>query len=246
MLAAALLLAAAGACATVGAPPPSSLRAFRTVGVISAVGDELTFTKAGLTGLDNPTRSYSIEPWGIDDLIVGRIGALLSRHFQVQPVTYRRTSFAGRERASPVAIVNLLRDDPIKELVRTEVSPQGLDAYVVITKATSAYGSRGRTVAGVGIISHDAVLSSYTQLHALYAIRVIDGHDFKVIDKRSAAPPDNSDMVRLEGPSRLLDASLVPATGDAAQNQMLKAAVTDLIEHSLEPTLQDLRLVDRS
>jgi len=31
-----------------------------------------------------------------------------------------------------------------------------------------------------------------------------------------------------------------------AQNLKLKADVTDLIEHSLEPTLQDLRLVDRS
>jgi hypothetical protein len=246
MLAAALLLAAAGACATVGAPTPSSLRTFRTVGIVSAVGDELTFTRAGLVGPGSPTRSYSIEPWGIDDLIVGRTGALLSRHFQVQPVIYRRTAFTGHEQASPVTIVNLLRDDPIKELVRTEVSPRGLDAYVVITKATAAYGSRGRTVAGVGIISHDAVLSSYTQLHALYVIRLIDGHDFKVIDKRSAAPPDNSDMVRLEGPSRLLDSSLVPATADAARNQALKAAVTDLIEQSLEPTLQDLRLVDRT
>ena len=245
MLAAAILLAAAGACATVGAPAPGNLRTFRTVGVVSAVGDELTFTRAGLIGLDSPTSSYSIEPWGIDDLIVGRTGALLSRHFQVQPVTYRRTSFAARERASPVTIVNLLRDDPIKDLVRTEVSPQGLDAYVVITKATAAYGSRGRTVAGVGIISHDAVLSSYTQIHALYVIRLIDGHDFKVIDKRSAAPPDNSDMARLEGPSRLFDSSLV-AAADAARNQALKAAVTELIERSLEPTLQDLRLVNRS
>jgi hypothetical protein len=77
-------------------------------------------------------------------------------------------------------------------------------------------------------------------------IRLIDGHDLKVIDKQSAAPPDNSNMVRLEGPSRLLDAALLPASGDAARNQALKAAVTDLIEHSLESTLQDLRLVGRS
>jgi hypothetical protein len=46
---------------------------------------------------------------------------------------------------------------PVKQLVRSEVSPQGLDAYVVITKATSAYGSRGWTVAGLGIINHGAV-----------------------------------------------------------------------------------------
>jgi hypothetical protein len=244
MLAAALL-AAVGACASVGAPAPG-LQGSKTVGVVSAVGDELTFTKAGLTGLEGRTESFSIEPWGIDDLIVGRTRTLLSRRYQVQPVTYRRTAFAARERASPLAVVNLLRDDPIKELVRTEVTPQGLDVYVVVTKATSMYGNRGRTVAGVGIISNDAVVGSYAQLHALYMIRVIDGHDFKMIVKRSASPPDNAETARLEGPSRRLDASLVPTASDAAQNDRLKAAVTDLIEHSLEPTLQDLGLVDRT
>jgi hypothetical protein len=236
MLGAALLLAV-GACATVEAPTPTA-QGFKTVGVISAIGDELTLTRAGLTGLDNAHTSYSIEQWGIDDLIVGRTRALLSKRFQVQPVTYRRAAFAARERASPITVVNLLRDDPIKELVRTEASPQGLDAYVVITKATSDYGNRGRTIAGVGIVKQDSVLGSYAQLHALYVIRVVDGHDFKVIDKRSASPPDNRDMNRLPGPSRLVDAALVP-TNDAAHDGKLQAAVTDLIERSLEPTLHD-------
>ena len=84
---------------------------------------------------------------GIDDLIVGA-SALLGRRFQLQPVTYPRASFAARDRNSPFALVNMTRDDPIKELVRNQVTPQGLDAYVVITAATSPYGSRGRTVAG--------------------------------------------------------------------------------------------------
>jgi hypothetical protein len=251
MLGAALLLAV-GACATVGAPmaqAPTSqapnAQAFKTVGVISAIGDELTLTKAGLTGLDSGNTSFPIEPWGIDDLIVGRTRALLSKRFQVQPVTYRRAVFAAREPASPITVINLLRDDPIKELVRTEAAPQGLDAYVVITKATTEYGNRGRTIAGVGIVKHDAALGSYAQLHALYVIRVIDGHDFKVIDKRSASPPDNAEMNRLPGPSRMVAAALVP-TGDAAHDGKLKAAVTELIERSLEPTLRDLRLVDGS
>jgi hypothetical protein len=45
----------------------------------------------------------------------------------------------------------------------------------------------------------------------------------------------------------MVDASLVPTTtNDLASNEKLKAAVTDLIERSLEPTLLDLRLADRS
>jgi hypothetical protein len=97
----------------------------------------------------------------LDDVIVSRISALLSRRFQVQPVTYRREAFATIERNSPIPLASRLREDPIKKLVRAEVSPQGLDAYVVVTKATSRYGSRARVVAGVGMISHHAVFDSY-------------------------------------------------------------------------------------
>jgi hypothetical protein len=235
----------ASGCATIDAPA-TKLQALRTVGIVSAVGDELTLTKAGLTGLAAEGQRFSIEPWEIDDLIVARVGALLGGRFQVQPVSYRRASFAARDRSSPIAIANMRHDDPIEQQVRSGVAPQGLDAYVVITAATAPYGSRGRTVAGIGIISHDAMLASYAQLHVLYMIRVIDGREFKVIDKRAAAPVGGDEMLRLAGPSRRVDASLLPAAREPADNESLKAAVLDLLERSLAQTLRDLRLVERS
>ncbi|SDR57395.1 hypothetical protein SAMN05444161_6564 [Rhizobiales bacterium GAS191] len=244
-LAALLILLTVSACAT-GDPVPPHLRAVRTIGVISAIGDEFTVTKAGLNGLENTNQRFSIEPWGIDDLIVNRVGALLSGRFQVQPMVYRRAVFAALGQDSPVAVMNLLRGDETTELVRTEASPQALDAYVVITKAKSTYGSTGRRVAGIGIVSHGAVFDSYTQIHALYVIRIIDGHALSVVDKRSASPLGNSEMTRLEGPSRLVDASFLPTTNDVAGNEKLKAAIIDLIDRSLKTTLQDLRLVDPS
>jgi hypothetical protein len=201
---AAFLAVLVSGCTTID-PPAAKLQAIQTVGIVSALGDEFTLTKTGLTGLGDDDQRFSIEPWGIDDLIVTRAGALLGRRFQVQPVTYRRASFGARDRASPIVAVNLLRDDPVKELVRSQVSPQGLDAYVVITKATAPYGSRGRTVAGVGLINHNAVFGSYAQLHALYAIRVIDGHEFKVIDKKvriAAGRRRDGPAARSEPPSR--------------------------------------------
>jgi hypothetical protein len=67
-----------------------------------------------------------------------------------------------------------------------------------------------------------------------------------VIGERTAAPLDNKEIVRLEGPSRLVDDALLPTANGAAGNDQLKAAVTDLIERSLLVTLQGLRLVDPS
>jgi hypothetical protein len=240
-----MLLLGCGACAAVGTEGPL-LRDFKTIGVISAVGDTLTVTNAGLTGLGHGERVYSIDSWGIDDLIVSRSSALLSRHFQVQPVTYKRAAFAAIEQNNPVVVVNLLRKDRIKDLVRAEAAPQGLAAYVVITKGTSTYGNGGRCVGGIGIINHSALLNSYNQIHALYVVRVIDGHEFRVLDKRSAAPLDNAEIVRLGGPSRMVDDAFLPPATGAAENEKLKAAVTDLIERSLPATLESLRLFDPS
>ena len=163
-----LLLLGCGACTAVGTEAPK-LREFKTVGIISAVGDTLTVTKAGLSGPGNGQRVYPIESWGIDDLIVSRASALLSRRFQPRPVTYRRTAFAALERSNPVVVVNLLRKDRIGDLVRTEASPQGLDAYVVITKGTSMYGNGGRSVGGIGITNHSALLNSYKSMRSTWS-----------------------------------------------------------------------------
>jgi hypothetical protein len=240
----ALLLAALmSACTSIDAVPPK-LQAANTVGIVSAIGNEFALTKAGLTGFEQSTRTFPIEAWGLDDLIVQRASGLLGRRWRVQPVSYRRAAFADVERDAPLPAAKLLRDDPIKNLVRTEVSPQGLDAYVVITKATSKYGTMAKTVAGVGMINHDAVFDSYREIHVLYVITVVDGHDFSVIDKRSAAPLSNSEIVRLEGPSRLFDGELQPT--ESGTNDKLKAAIIDLLERSLPATLQDLRLLDRA
>src|SRR5260370_41565713 len=111
----------------------TKLQAVKTVGIVSAVGDEMSFAKAGLTGLSNPSQSFPIASWGLDDLIVRQVTTTLSGRFQVQPVSYQRSAFAAIK-DSPVAPVNLMRGDPFQKLVPTQVSPQGLDAYIVITK----------------------------------------------------------------------------------------------------------------
>jgi hypothetical protein len=244
-----LALLLCSACTAIGTAQPK-LQDFKTVGIISAIGDTLTLTSSGLTS-KNEEQSLSIEPWGIDDLITSRASAVLTRHYQVQPVTYDRGAFvAAYKRDNPVVAVNmvhnLLHENPIKDLVRKQAAPQGLDAYVVVTKAPSAYGFRGRKVAGIGIIKYARLLDSYIELYALYKISVVDGHAFKMIAERSASPLDNTESVRLEGPSRLVDDALLPAANDAASNEPLKAAVIDLIERSLPVALEGLRLTDPS
>jgi hypothetical protein len=216
----------------------AKLKLVKTVGIVSAIGDQFTFAKAGLTGLDNSPRNGPIASWGLDELIVQQVAEALSIRFQVQPVTYPRATFA-TTRESPIAAVNLVRGDPFKKLVQTDVSPQGLDAYIVITKAQAYFGGGTRRVEGVGLIRYRTVLESFDLLHALYEVRVVDGKTFDIIEKLAAGPLDNASSVRLPGPSLLIEA------GFDERDENLHRAVVDLVIRSLPNTLSDMHLINR-
>jgi hypothetical protein len=162
----------------------------------------------------------------------------LSIRFQVQPVTYPRATFATTQE-SAITAVNLVRADPFKKLVQTEVSPQGLDAYIVITKAKTFFGGGNRKVEGVGLITYSTLLESFGLLHALYEIRVVDGKTFDIIEKLSAGPPDDASSVRLPGPYMMIDASF------DQRDENLHRAIVDLVIRSLPNTLSDMHLINR-
>jgi hypothetical protein len=238
-VAAVIVLALSGGASAMFESRDTKLQAVKTVGIISAIGDQFTLARAGLTGLDNSSRSFPISSWGLDDLIIQQTTAALSGRFQVKPVSYQRAVFASIEE-SPIKAVELVRGDPFKKLVKTEISPQGLDAYIVITKAQVNLGG-GRKVEGMGIVTYRAVLESYSQLYALYEIRIVDGKTFDMIEKMAAAPLDNAANVRLPGPSRLVDENLSISAGDAG-DENLHRAIVDLIVRSLPITLSDMHL----
>jgi hypothetical protein len=216
------------------------LQAVKTVGIIAAVGDKFTFAKGGLTGFKNSSRSFPIGPWGLDDLIVQQATVTLSGRFQVLPVSYPRTTFAAVSE-SPIKPFDLVRGDPFKKLVQTEVTPQGLDAYVVITKARMNFGGGSQKVEGVGLITYKTMLETYSQIHALYEIRVVDGKTFDVIEKMVAQPIDNVTNVKLAGPSLSVGDSFSFTTSDV-RDEKLHRAVVDLIVRSLPILLSDMHL----
>ncbi|AWM04809.1 hypothetical protein [Bradyrhizobium amphicarpaeae] len=230
------------ACVALGAAAAfetraSRIQAIKTVGIVSAIGEEMSLTQAGLTRLGATAQSLPISAWALDDLIVQQATRLLDGRFRVQSLTYRRAAFAA-VRDLVVAPVNLLRSDPFKELVRSDVAPRGLDAYIVITRAKSKLGN-GRNVEGVGLAEYRTLLADYGLIHALYEVRVIDGKSFDVIEKRAAAPLDNTGTMQLAGPSGPIDDTL----GGSASSERLRAAVVDLIMRSLPVTFADMHLI---
>src|ERR1700682_569308 len=73
----------------------TKLQAVKTVGIVSAVGDEISFARAGLTGLKNSaSKSSRIGSGGLDALIAKQATTALNGRFQVQPTSYNRAAFA--------------------------------------------------------------------------------------------------------------------------------------------------------
>jgi len=214
------------------------LKSVKTVGIVSAIGDQFTYAKTGLTGVDTNPRNVPITSWGLDDLVAQEVSRALSVRFQVQPVTYPRATFATTAESTMTA-VNLVRGDPFKKLVQNEVSPKGLDAYIVITKARANFGGGNRKVEGVGLITYSTVLESFDLLHALYEVRVVDGKTFDIIEKVAAGPSVDASIVRLPGPSLVINGSF------DRRDENLRRAIQDLIMRSLPNTLSDLHLIDQ-
>ncbi len=235
--AAIVLLASCGSSGAVFETRDARLQAVKTVGIISAVGDRFTFAKGGLSGPDNPCPSLSISSWGLDDVIARQTAAALSGRFQVRPLTYNRAAFAA-VKESPIKAVTLVHGDPFRKLVETEVSPQGLDAYVVITRSKANFGGGARTLEGVGLITYATLVESYSFAYAVYEIRVIDGKTFDIIEKMAAGPLDDAE-VRFGGPSLPADESLVHC---GSPDEVLRKAIVDLIDQSLPAILSDMHL----
>src|SRR3954470_14559308 len=102
-LVAVVLAISLGACGTF-ATRDTRLQAVKTVGIISAIGDEMSVASAGLTGLNNANRSLPIASWGLDDQVVQLAATALSARFSIQPVSYRRAAFAA------------IKDSPIRPM----------------------------------------------------------------------------------------------------------------------------------
>jgi hypothetical protein len=219
-----------------GAPPkPLGLP---KLGIVSAIGDKFYATKVGLVVFGSDFKEMAIGSWGIDEMITAKIRAALSARFDVRPVTYKRAVFAAFPDRSGLIAQNF---NP--EVVRTQVSPQGLDAYLVVVKAERSYGGTRQLVQGIGSAEGNTDVDPIMFVHTYYNIFLVDGRDFQIKSRAASNIPKPYNFFKrdyMSSPSRQTDASLWPKTLDAAANPRLKGVVVELIDQSLPPTLEKL------
>jgi hypothetical protein len=226
-------LLALGGCAGIVAGNSQKREGIRTVGIISAFDDTFHVQKIGLTVFGNDLQKFSISSWGIDDLVAGKVRALLGKRYDVRPVTYQKSAIASADEAW----------GGFGEAIRPHISTQGLDAYIVLRSSGSQYINTNQTLSGFGIVEHIGV---HYFLFSLYHIRFVDGRDFSLLDGAGAYLPERAPPFSgaIRGPHQKVDQSWWPTSLVAASNPRLKAGVIDLIDQSLPNTLKRLQLLD--
>jgi hypothetical protein len=230
-----LALLAAGVAATLRAVPAAP--ALPKIGIVSAIGDKLYLRKIGLTVFGNGAEEMATDSWHLDDLMVAKVRAALSGRFDARPVSYQRTAFSALAEGNEV-----FPRERRPELVRTGVSPQGLDGYLVILKSKSKYGQTNQTLLGLGVLEAGTKLfGEQVYAYANYALGMVDGRSWAVSEEAKAFLPPRS-LSEVGGISRRVDKSLWPTSADATANQRLKGVLAELIDQSLPCALQRMRL----
>lgn len=222
------LLLLLGGCAGIAAGNSQKREGIRTVGIISAFNDTFHVQKIGLMVFGNDLQEFPIGSWGMDDLVIGKVRALLSKRYDVKPVTYQKAAIASAQGSW----------GSFGENIRPHISTQGLDAYVVLRSNSSQYMNTNQTLSGFGVLDYADI---HYFLFALYYVRLIDGRDFSELDGGNSAPPFSGPI---RGPHQKVDQSWWPTSLAAASNPRLKAGMIDLIDKSLPDTLKRLQLVD--
>jgi hypothetical protein len=142
-------------------------------------------------------------------------------------------------------VLHARNEDAIAAGVRAQAKAADIDAYIVVTRATSQFGNTNQSLGGLGILEKGG-LGARVFMFALYQVTVVDGHSFTVVATSPAILVSQDTVLAtmsIRGPAREVDASWMPATLDAAHNIRLKSAITQLLDRNLPGTIENMRLL---
>jgi hypothetical protein len=239
------LLCALAACNQPVAP--EKLARIKTVGVLSLAGDDIGLTNVGIVVFANEYHSANMESWGLRQYLADTIRAELGKHYQVQTLTYDKADFA------PGTVSWIASEESVfaapkpkaTEVIRTRVTPAGLDAYIVVLPSARPVGSTNQSAAGFGLVRTGAPFIPRVAAHAYYSILVIDGHDYTLIGagrsiiSETGIPGEDYPLLMV-GTGQWADSV---ETMSEQQKAKLRQELQSLIAESVPLTLHSLKLM---
>jgi hypothetical protein len=213
----------------------------KCIGVVSAIGENFILKKIGITVFGNEQRSAPIDSWHIDDVVVSKVSAFLSKSWTVRRINYPKGAFSSLEEEHSLFYNG---NDDLLGIVRRVTSSTRCDHYVVVVKTGHTLANSNQSIYGLGILEADSLLGPSDYLHALFAIKVYDGQTFAVIGQQAVFIERRnliSDFMgpAIHGPFRVVDQSWWPQS-DPAQSTKLRDGIRSLVEKGLDATMPDI------
>jgi hypothetical protein len=160
----------------------------RTIGIISAIGDDLLSQNLPVY-MWQPRDSYrrDVAVWKIDPFVTEQVSHALQPRYSIVPVDFDRAAFLDRSLYGTVSSTGTVPDaGPIGEIVRAHVRNPAADLYVVILNGRRSVGLTRYYAEGIGVARQHTPELTRSFYHAVYRIAVVDGHSFQPFAIRDA------------------------------------------------------------
>lgn len=183
----------------------TKLNDIKSIAIISAIGDSITFARVGSLDFHAGAQSLSISNWNVDDQVEQDVAKKLGNRFKIIHVAYDRPSFA-----QEVVHTLTLEEPPIRDLVSRLSAP--VDAYLVISKrGTNSTHEYLNLTGGINVLEQTSMFRK-----PVYALCVLI--EIQLIDSKTNETVARDEIVikpgvRYDDPANQLDPSLWPADG---------------------------------
>ena len=150
------------------------------IGVIPVVGDEFVVQRVGITVFSNEYTEVPIDAWGLDDLVVARVRAVVGPGTGVRRIAYPKGTFAPYDHPAPALFRN--SQDDLTAIVRQITANAGCERYLLVAKFTGQVDGTNQTHRGVGVLNRGigTGVLSHTSLFANVQITIFDGQTFAI------------------------------------------------------------------
>jgi hypothetical protein len=210
----------------------------KTVGVISAVGSKFALQKVGITVFGNELNEVPIGSWGLDDAVVSRVSAVLSKRFTVKRIAVPQGAFAAYE--SPGAFSD--SDATLQGIVRKLAGSANCDLIVVVTRAGISFSGTNQVVAGIGMVEGGGAINpDNVTLYAVTAVHLYDGRTFeRLLWQRPGFAIGGSMGNVVNAPHRKLDRTWWPSTPQAVNSEKIKSATRAVLVEGIAGTVPEM------
>ena len=221
------------------AAKPSAAPSGKCIGVLSAIGDSINLQKIGITVFGNELNKVAIDSWQIDNLVVGKISAYLSKSWSVRPISYPKGAFATLEEDHGL-FYNF--DAELTEIIRRVTSSTKCDHYVVVLKSRSGFGTSNQSLYGLGVLEAGGLMGA-DYLFALYLIRVYDGHTMAMLGQQRATLDENH-FSAIHGPFRQLYTNFTFPQPGTMPGPAVRDGLRSLVDKSLDVTMPQILRIE--